>query len=351
MKFKKFFLLALGMFAAAVLSELIVLVLLGEQVKFPRHVVEANWGLRYNEPGASYRHKSADGTWFFEINNQGMRADHDYSYAKPAGSVRILSLGDSFTVGYEVHEHETFSRVLEQELRKRGVNAEVLNCGVSGFSNAEALLYLERELLKYEPDLVLLSFYVNDLVDNVRTGLFAMEDGRLVERSKRYVPGGRLANYLNTSWLFNGLSGYSNAFALAKERITRMMKRSMVQSYQDSLEAEAGTMGGDKRDKLRSQKQLAAAILDRLYGGLQERSIPLVIQSIPTSAMRDGWPNEWFETNRPGLYYLPMKSLLGPHQRTTLMNNRGSHGHWTPSAHAISGRALADLILKLGEST
>src|SRR5687768_812852 len=77
------------------LIEIFVLFLFGEQPKFPRHVVKAPWGLRYNDPGTHYRHKSADVTTYFRINGQGMRADREYAYAKPAGTKRIVSLGDS----------------------------------------------------------------------------------------------------------------------------------------------------------------------------------------------------------------------------------------------------------------
>jgi hypothetical protein len=145
-------------------------------------VVEAPWGLRYNDPGSKYRHKSADGTWWFRINRQGMRDNRDFSYKKPDGVKRIISLGDSFTIGYQVDVDQTFSAVLERELQKAGHDVEVLNAGVSGFSNAEEALYLERELLKYDPDLVVLSFYSNDLTDNVRTGLFRLKDGNLHPR-------------------------------------------------------------------------------------------------------------------------------------------------------------------------
>ena len=96
--------LVVSIVVTAVLVELLVPLFLGEQPKFPRRVVEAPWGLRYNEPGARYRHKSADGTWYFHINNQGMRADRDYSYEKPAGVRRIIALGDSMTAGLEVQQ-------------------------------------------------------------------------------------------------------------------------------------------------------------------------------------------------------------------------------------------------------
>ena len=47
-------------------------------------------------------------------------------------------------------------RYLEQVLRRRGYDVEVLNAGVSGFSTAEEYLYLERELFRYDPDVVVL---------------------------------------------------------------------------------------------------------------------------------------------------------------------------------------------------
>src|SRR5256885_2196488 len=80
--------LVTSLLVTAGLVELVVLAVLGERPKFPRRVGGAPWGLRYNEPGARYRHKSADGTWYFHINSQGMRADRDYPYEKPAGVQR-----------------------------------------------------------------------------------------------------------------------------------------------------------------------------------------------------------------------------------------------------------------------
>ncbi len=74
-----------GIAIAAGIAELGVLALFGEQVKFPRHVVGAPFGVRINEPGAVYRHKSADVNVWFRINGEGMRADRDYPRAKPSG--------------------------------------------------------------------------------------------------------------------------------------------------------------------------------------------------------------------------------------------------------------------------
>ncbi|MHC5066199.1 MAG: SGNH/GDSL hydrolase family protein [Planctomycetota bacterium] len=356
---KRFAAVLVGFLFAGILAEFAVVIVLGEQVKFPRHVVEAEWGLRYNDPGSSYRHKSADGTWYFQINNQGMRADRDYPYEKPEGTIRIVSLGDSFTIGYEVDEEQCFSRVLEQTLIEKGYQVEVLNCGVSGYSNAEALLYLERELLKYDPDIVLQSFYFNDLVDNVRTGLFAMESGKLVSKNERYVPGGGMANYLNSSWFFNLLAGYSNAFAITKEQISLMMKRSLVEQHQENLDAKDKTAAeveesqlaaaAARKKNLETRQEFAAAILDRMYATCTAQQIPLVIQSIPAGdGLTDVFPGQAFDASRPGVYLLSTKPLFEELPKETLVYNQNSHGHWTPIGHELSGKALAELMVREG---
>ena len=340
-----------GVLVSALLAEGFVLVVFGEQVKFPRHVVEAPWGLRYNDPGSSYRHKSADVDIRFRINGQGLRADREYAYAKPTGVKRIVCLGDSFTVGYEVEAEDTFAAVLERQLNGAGgPRVEVLNAGVSGFSNAEECLYLERELLKYEPDVVVLSFFPNDLDDNVRSDLFGLEGGRAVPRAERYVPAGRLANLLNTSWFFNLLSERSNAFCLVKERLTSATKRELVASNEAERLAASDESAGDGDYRAR----LAAAILERLYETTSSRGIALVIQSIPERSpeteggMRDDFPQLGFAVDRPGLAFVAARGVLAPHADRELLYWTRSHSHWTPFSHRLSGEELARVIAEHG---
>ena len=45
-----------------------------------------------------------------------MRANRDYTYQKQPGVKWIFSLGDSFTLGFEVSVKETYSIVLKREL-------------------------------------------------------------------------------------------------------------------------------------------------------------------------------------------------------------------------------------------
>ncbi len=351
-------LLGAGLFIAALLVEAVVLVFVGEQPKFPRHVVGAPWGLRYNQPNAHYRHKSADVEVYFDINAQGMRAPRDFPYAKPPGVKRILSLGDSFTMGYEVSMEDCFNSVLERDLNKAGYKVEVMNCGVSGYSNAEECLYVERELLKYDPDIVMVSFFPNDLVDNIRAGLFRLEDGKLAGGEGNYIPGGRLGNFVNSNWLLGLLSERSNAFVLIKERMNVIVKQRVVEQNQKNVgvaaSASAPQSSSEVDPEVRAQQKLCAAIFERLYADCRARNIPLLIHSIPWLAqdssgrLLDMFPLQDFDTTRPGILFVPAKAELDPYVGKELLYWTRSHWHWTPFCHAKAGDALARAIIDGG---
>ena len=129
---------------ALLISELIVRIFMGDKiVLFPCYTEAATYGeyqIRRNIPNSSYKHKSSDGKWSFRINKNGFRSDKNYSYNKSPDTLRILLLGDSYTLGWEVDQDEVFSVILENYLNNNGICAEVLNAGVSGFGTAEELL-------------------------------------------------------------------------------------------------------------------------------------------------------------------------------------------------------------------
>ena len=99
---------------------------------------------------------------YVRINRHGLR-DRDHSYDKKPDTKRILVLGDSFVWGYGVNEEEVLTRRMEAGLP----GVEVINAGATAYGTAQELLWLEREGLKYHPDLVVLVLYKNDLYDNM----------------------------------------------------------------------------------------------------------------------------------------------------------------------------------------
>jgi lysophospholipase L1-like esterase len=92
------------------------------------------------------------------INSHGTRGP-EFNSAKPPGTLRILSLGDSRTFGWGLSEAETYSGRLEKLLQDRlgpARKAEVINAGVNAWSFPQMLVYFRERALAFQPDLVIL---------------------------------------------------------------------------------------------------------------------------------------------------------------------------------------------------
>ncbi|MGB0722829.1 MAG: hypothetical protein ACPGU7_10590, partial [Gammaproteobacteria bacterium] len=147
--------------------------------------------------GVSAR-QMAEGDAWVRINSVGFR-DREWT-AKAEGVHRIAVLGDSFTEAVQVPVERTWWRVLEGRLRAcgyRGGEVEVLNFAVSGYSTAQALETLRREVPAHGADEVLLAFFVgNDVAENhpdlnpdpVRPYLLPTEDGWVMDYGFREHP-------------------------------------------------------------------------------------------------------------------------------------------------------------------
>lgn len=124
--------------------------------------------MRDSELGWRLRPNSED-LWDGEvvkINGKGLRGP-ELDYAKPANVVRVLYLGDSVTFGDGLKSYEqTFPYLIEAILERRStVPIETINAGVSGYSPWQEYIYLSREGIKYSPDLVVVSFVLNDVTE------------------------------------------------------------------------------------------------------------------------------------------------------------------------------------------
>lgn len=96
-----------------------------------------------------------------ERNSAGFH-DVEWVREKPAGTWRLVVLGDSITMGQWVPRDELFVKRLERELRARGKSVEVLNVALGGVDTQDELGLLRKVGLEYAPDAVLLVFFLND---------------------------------------------------------------------------------------------------------------------------------------------------------------------------------------------
>ena len=163
--FKRLLLIVGGVGLALVVGEITVRLLgLGPQVA----AVSAgafrlcqNPVLRYEfMPGARYGE--------IRINADAMR-DPPRTVEKPADTFRIACLGDSVCAGFYTPHAQTFAacleRLLNRHFRSSGRVFEVLNFGVTGYNITQTVENLRVRGLKYEPDVIVYAFCINDIED------------------------------------------------------------------------------------------------------------------------------------------------------------------------------------------
>ncbi len=90
-----------------------------------------------------------------------------FAGAPAAGRVPvILDFGDSLTAGYGLPAGQAFPARLEAWLHQRGIEARVVNAGVSGDTTAGGLARLDWALAD-KPDLVILALGANDALRGI----------------------------------------------------------------------------------------------------------------------------------------------------------------------------------------
>jgi lysophospholipase L1-like esterase len=159
-------------------------------VLFPLGVVEAGYRLtrKPSKPkSAPMAVFCGDCPYIFELNPmrpdispQKLR-DRDLPPTPAEGVYRILVLGDSIAYGTHVDAKVTFPRVLEKRLGGEAAHVEVVNAGVIAYTAYNERQFYAHHARELHPNLVVISFCLNDVVDPVLhwaklvAGSFAMD--------------------------------------------------------------------------------------------------------------------------------------------------------------------------------
>ncbi len=96
-------------------------------------------------------------------NSHGFRSP-EIPVAEPPGAVTIVGLGDSVMFGHGVGDGECYLDRLGELLRERrpGTEWRIVNTGVPGYNTVMQVETLERKVLAFSPDLVVLGVVDND---------------------------------------------------------------------------------------------------------------------------------------------------------------------------------------------
>ena len=183
----KLLLIIFGLLVGGIFSEIGLRIIDYSYPQFYQNDYYRGFALRPGVEG-TYRR---EGTSYVRINSDGLR-DREHAKTKPANTVRIALLGDSFVEAMHVPMEQTFWRLLGPKLEAckafDGRQVEIINFGVSGYGTTQELITLRQKVWDYSPDIVVLAFTIfNDVYDNFRplngteqVPYFVYQDGHLV---------------------------------------------------------------------------------------------------------------------------------------------------------------------------
>ncbi len=311
-----------------------------------------------------------------KMNNFGLHAPV-YSVEKPANTFRVLVVGDSFPQGIQVKLEETFPYLLQQQLGQiDGRQVEVINLSVDSIGTDRELLMYAYLGWQFQPDLVLLSVYPgNDIQDNqidlealrysyrLNRPFFTLNDGALkLHNSVQLAP-----DLFPDSAVFQWLSGVQVAqLPSPQEDLPARPKVIDRQPYTLEYPVEWGIyLPEDKYWK--DAWALTEALLLQFRDEVRLSGVPFVTVIIPDRrAVHDtDWTLLLTEYGKilPDLYqadptapgsrlerFLTGHSIPTLNLTTTLHDWAQAHsdtrlyypydGHFTPDGHAVTAQAI-----------
>jgi lysophospholipase L1-like esterase len=340
----------------------------------------------FHVPGFDGWIKAPEFTTRVTINPQGLR-DLRQSFEKPDGTFRVLLLGDSFVEAVQVQQAQGVAEQLERALNQGASRpVEVINGGVAAYGTGQEMLLLDQVGAKYQPDLIVLLFFVgNDVTNNnYRLELWGDKDSEKLalalkpywdlnkDGTLRMIPGPPPAPR-------TGLSNTMRRCCMLYNVIETGVFNKLNQNYpREQLEAVGGLRtpltglydtqpDGDWEQAWKISEALLVQIRDRA----KAMGAPLVVAGGPEWRALE--PDAWYEEisrgnpnsnrlksgrlqitaptdqlggilNRIGVPYI---NLLPPLETAFKQNPRLYYDfdkHWTAAGHAVAAQAISQAL-------
>ncbi|MCH8063634.1 MAG: hypothetical protein IH861_14155 [Chloroflexi bacterium] len=341
------------------------------------------WYLKPDVEGV-YR-KSCFESWV-EINSEGFR-DIEHTVRKEDGVYRIVVLGDSMTLSLTVDLEQTYPKVLERLLNESelGMRFEVFNLGMWSFGAGQEYLSLKRYGFRYEPDLVILGFYPNDLKDSsfalghspgasIRPYFAVDENGGLIRLPEpEYVPPptpSPLQRPFLNRMLFNAL-GWLELYDWFAANVRDspplhnitwrlgLVERSQNPQYMEYLQRYP--------PEYEEAWQIVKALTLRMKQESEENNAKFLLVNLSRNPdlYSPGWKyldtlTRQYDLDKPGrileefsqemgVEYLNLVPSLDSYLKESGEDSTSLHfecdGHWTPLANQLAGEAIFDKII------
>ena len=131
----------------------------------------------------------------FITNEQGFRNSYKINLSKNKNDLRILNIGDSYSIGYHLDQESFLGPLLEKNIKSKiSINIEVLNAAISDPSYG--LYYTQNYGIHYNPDLIILGLCGNDFVQAYS---FASEGQRFIVENNKITINNNQDNFKNAT--------------------------------------------------------------------------------------------------------------------------------------------------------
>ncbi len=281
--------------------------------------------LRPGRQGTGYAPVRSDRRDRGPVNSKGYR-DLEREVRKPAGVLRAVCIGDSFTWGVSVLFDDAWPQRVERTLsRERGERWEAVNLGEPGLNAVQEASRLDSEGFSYEPDVVIVAWVLNDSEDE--TAAEARRAADWVEE-RRHPP---TVSFLDRSALLSLVRTRVRATIENRQRIEGF--RSM---YADDY---AGW-------------NAARRALKAMGGMCRERGVPLVVAIFPLFGNRldAGYPFADVHARvaqaaaEAGARVVDLLPVYRGLDGALLVVNGADDEHPNEIAHRIAARAIAQAV-------
>ncbi len=309
------------------------------------------------------------------VNALGWR-DSERTRAKPAGTKRVLLLGDSMVFGTGVEHGERIGDVLDRFL---GEDVEVINAGVAGWGTDQQYLYLCREGFDLDPDVVVLVLCMandvtNNLLDHNLFGVapkprFSLRDGVLEYEppAERSEPRSRvIGQFLQRSRLLHYVGRHVR---ILRARVqTKPAPHPDAPYYPEDLARDASNWSVYRAAysaQFEEAFEVTETLITAMHDSCAARGIPFVLFAFPQKIEVDdaarqremrhfGYDASWFDWQRPYArlralagrlgcpYAYPLQAFRERHHAGALFLARDIHP--SPAGHALAAESLGPLV-------
>lgn len=265
-------------------------------------------------------------------NAYGFRRFGNLRTARP----KILCIGDSFTFATDVSDDETYYALLANTL-----DAEIFAYGAEGYSTLQEYMVLDKYLDLIDPDVVVLQYCWNDLIDNVLE----------LERQSVRNNNGLRRPYLSDSGVlvyacpkaFGAFRDFANRRSRLLYSVLFRLDRALALSevatpIEGRIAAEGAEHPGFKK---------AVAVTDRILGNIKRRCGAAPVLAFDVDAVAPYHEALVQLSERNQIEYVPVAETLHQAKEQGLTPTVAPNAHWNVLGHRFCAEALAGYMAKL----